>query len=162
MTSWGFSKTFGVAGLQLGYLCSTNKEVMEDIRKQSRGVMRGTTSLSKAVAPVMLSSKLDWWRRDFMVHMHKLRDIWYKRIDEIGGITYSDVEGTYLPFPKFDYGKTSEELLDYLVKEGKIGPSAGTGFGSNGEGHLRFCIATSESILNEALDRLERALKKLK
>jgi bifunctional pyridoxal-dependent enzyme with beta-cystathionase and maltose regulon repressor activities len=24
MTSWGFSKTFGIAGLQLGYMCSTD------------------------------------------------------------------------------------------------------------------------------------------
>ena len=162
MTSWGFSKTFGVAGLQVGYMCSTNKEVMDDVRVQSRSVMRGTSTLSKASALVMLSSALDWWREGLLVHMHKIRDIVYKRFDEIGGISYPKLEGTYLHFPKFDYGMTSKDLLEYLVKEGKIGPASGTGYGTNGEGHLRFCIATSESILNEALDRLERALHKLK
>lgn len=162
MSSWGFSKTFGVAGLQIGYMCSTNKETMDDVRVQSRSAMRGTSTLSKASAPVMLSSALDWWRRDMLVHLHKIRDIVYKRFDEIGGISYPKLEGTYLHFPKFDYGMTSKDLLEYLVKEGKIGPASGTGYGTNGEGHLRFCIATSESILNEALDRLERALNKLK
>jgi len=162
MTSWGFSKTFGVAGLQVGYMCSTNKETLDDVRVQSRSAMRGTSTLSKAAAPVMLSSALDWWRRDMLVHLHKIRDIVYKRFDEIGGISYPKLEGTYLHFPKFDYGMTSNDLLEYLVKEGKIGPASGTGYGTNGEGHLRFCIATSESILNEALDRLEKALHKLK
>ena len=124
--------------------------------------MRGTSTLSKAAAPVMLSSALDWWRRDMLVHLHKIRDIVYKRFDEIDGVSYPKLEGTYLHFPKFDYGMTSNDLLEYLVKKGKIGPASGTGYGTNGEGHLRFCIATSESILNEALDRLEKALHKLK
>jgi len=162
MTAWGFSKTFGVAGLQMGYLCATNKEMIEDLRKQARGVMRGTSTLAKAAAPVMSSKALDWWRRDIVVHLEKIRGICEKRFDEIGGITYSKLEGTYLMFPKFDYGKTSDELRKYLLEEGKIAPSSGTGFGSNGEGSLRFCIATSEAIINEVLDRLENALHKLK
>ena len=162
MTAWGFSKTFGVAGLQMGYLCATNKEMIEDLRKQARGVMRGTSTLAKAAAPVMSSKALDWWRRDIVVHLEKIRGICEKRFDEIGGITYSKLEGTYLMFPKFDYGKTSDELRKYLLEEGKIAPSSGTGFGSNGEGNLRFCIATSETIINEVLDRLENALHKLK
>jgi bifunctional pyridoxal-dependent enzyme with beta-cystathionase and maltose regulon repressor activities len=162
MTAWGFSKIFGVAGLQMGFLCATNKEMIEDLRKQARGVMRGTSTLAKAAAPVMCSKALDWWRRDIVVHLEKIRGICEKRFEEIGGITYSKLEGTYLMFPKFDYGMTSDELRKYLLEEGKIGPSSGTGFGSNGEGHLRFCIATSEAIINEVLDRLENALHKLK
>ncbi|RLI31707.1 pyridoxal phosphate-dependent aminotransferase, partial [Candidatus Bathyarchaeota archaeon] len=73
------------------------------------------------------------------------------------------LEGTYLMFPNLSsYGKTSDEMTDYLLKEGKIAVSSGSHFGSNGEGHVRMCIATSESIINEALDRMERALAKLR
>ena len=48
------------------------------------------------------------------------------------------------------------------MKEARLRFTAGTHFGSRGEGHLRMCIATSEAIINEVFDRLERALEKLR
>jgi aspartate/methionine/tyrosine aminotransferase len=65
-------------------------------------------------------------------------------------------------FPKFDYGKTSDDLYEYMLEEGKLAFSSGTAFGAQGEGHLRFCIATSETLINDVFDRLEKALAKLK
>jgi len=161
MTSWGFSKTFGVAGLQMGYMCATDREVIEDIRKQARGVMRGTSTLAKAAAPVMLGNKLDWWRRDIMAHLHKIRDLCYRRLDELPNVSYPRLEGTYLMFPRLDYGKTSEELHEHMFKEGRLGFSMGTQFGTRGAGHLRMCVATSEAIINEVFDRMEKALSSL-
>jgi len=57
---------------------------------------------------------------------------------------------------------SSEELEEYLLREARLRFTAGTHFGSRGEGHLRMCIATSEAIINEVFDRLERALEKLR
>ncbi|HUS79216.1 MAG TPA: pyridoxal phosphate-dependent aminotransferase [Patescibacteria group bacterium] len=161
MTSWGFSKTFCVAGLQIGYLCSTNKEVMADIRKQASGAMRGTSTLSKAAVPVMCSTKLDWWRRDIMTHYHKTRELAYKRLDEMG-ISYPKLEATYLMYPKFDWGMTCAEIDEFLFKEARVRLSQGTNFGSNGEGHMRMSIASSMGIMTEAFDRMEKAVSKLK
>ena len=163
MTSFGFSKTYGVAGLQMGYLVATNKQMMESLRKIARGVLRGTTSLSKAAAPVMLDDTLRWWREGLVKHIEMIRDLVEKRLKEIGDITCPKLEGTYLMFPNISsYGKNSRELTDYLLKEGKVAVSHGSEFGPNGEGHVRMCIATSEEIINEALNRMERALSKLK
>lgn len=162
MTSWGFSKTFGVAGLQMGYICATNKEIMDDLKKHARGVLRGTSTLSRAAAPVMLDNRLDWWRRDVMKHLHKMRDLCEKRLDELPGVTYPKLEGIYLMFPKFDYGMNSEELNKYMFEEARLRFTPGSNFGSRGEGHQRILIATSEAIMNEALDRMEKALGKLK
>jgi aspartate/methionine/tyrosine aminotransferase len=161
LTSWGFSKTFGVAGLQLGYMATTNKEAMADMRKQATGIQRGSSTLAKAIAPVMLDSTLDWWRRDMMKHLTKIRDLCVKRMNAMKGVTFPDLEGTYVPFPRFDLGIPSKELADRLVKEYKVGLSAGVGFGPLGENHLRICIATSEAIMEKALDRIEAATEKL-
>jgi aspartate/methionine/tyrosine aminotransferase len=161
LTSWGFSKTFGVAGLQLGYMATTNKEAMADMRKQATGIQRGSSTLAKAIAPVMLGSTLDWWRRDMMKHLTKIRDLCVKRMNAMKGVTFPDLEGTYVPFPRFDLGIPSKELADRLVKEYKVGLSAGVGFGAKGENHLRMCIATSEEIMKDALDRIEAATEKL-
>jgi bifunctional pyridoxal-dependent enzyme with beta-cystathionase and maltose regulon repressor activities len=161
MTSWGFSKLFGVAGLQIGYLCATDKEMMEKIRKMTRGVFRGASTLARAAAPVMLDHRLDWWRRDIMEHLQKVRTLCENRLDEMPGVTYPKLEGTYLMFPKFDHGKTSDELCEYMLEEAKVSLASGTRFGSSGEGHLRMTIATSEEIVSEAMNRVENALKKL-
>lgn len=161
MTTWGFSKTFGVAGLRMGYTCATNKEMMEDLRRLAADITRTTNNLAKAAAPVMLDHRLDWWRRDIMAHLHKVRGLCEKRLDELPGVTYPKLEGTYLMFPKFDYGKTSDELFQHMLEEGKVAFEPGSKYGYQGEGHLRMCIATSEAILNEVFDRVEKALAKL-
>jgi aspartate/methionine/tyrosine aminotransferase len=161
ITSWGFSKTFGVAGLQLGYFCTTNKETMTVVKKHARDIQRGSSTLAKAVAPTMLDNTLDWWRKGIMKYLNKIRALCEKRFSEIPGVTMPKLEGTYVPFPKFDYGMNSKELQSYLREEGKIGLSAGDSFGANGEGHLRLCIATSETIMTEVFDRMEKALNKL-
>ncbi len=162
MTSWGFSKTYGVAGLQMGYLCATNKEMMERLWKLAKRVLRGTSTLARAAAPVMLDDTLEWWKTDMMTHLHKIRSLCEKRFEETSGVTCPKLEGTYLMYPKFDYGMTSEELERHMFEEARLRFSAGTQFGPRGEGHLRMCIATSEAIINEVFDRMQKAFKKLK
>jgi aspartate/methionine/tyrosine aminotransferase len=161
LTSWGFSKTFGIAGLQLGYMTTTNKDAMADMRKQATGIQRGSSTLSKAIAPVMLDSTLDWWRRDMMTHLTKIRKLCATRMNKMHGVTFPNLEGTYVPFPRFDLGLNSKNLTDRLQKEYKVGLSAGISFGTKGENHLRMCIATSEAIMRDALDRIEAATEKL-
>jgi len=160
MTSWGFSKTYGVAGLQMGYLCATNKEMMDRLRALAAGVLRGTSTLAMAAAPVMLDDTLEWWRTDVMEHLNKIRALCEKRFDETQGVTYPQLEGTYLMFPRFNYGMNSNELDEYLFKEARVRFRSGAYFGPRGDGHLRMSIASSEEIINEVFDRVQGALKK--
>jgi len=162
VTALGFSKTWGIAGLQMGYLVATNKVMMQSLRRLARGVMRGTNNLALAAAPVMLDGSLDYWKRDMISHLEKIRALCYKRFEEMGNITVPELQGTYLMFPKFDYGKTSDELDKLFLEEARVRLNPGTHFGSLGEGHMRVFNATSEAIMNEALDRMEKALSKLK
>jgi len=63
-------------------------------------------------------------------------------------------------YPKFDYDMKSAELVQYLLDEAMVRLSEGTAYGSQGEGHLRMGIATSEVIIKNALDRITKALTK--
>jgi bifunctional pyridoxal-dependent enzyme with beta-cystathionase and maltose regulon repressor activities len=162
ITSWGFSKTWGVAGLQIGYLAATNNVMMQSLQNIAKGVLRGTNNLALAVAPVMLGQSLDYWKRDMIRQLEKIRELCYKRFDEMGRITVPKLEGTYLMFPKFDYGKTSDELDRFIFGEARVRLNPGSHFGPRGDGHMRVLTATSEAIMKEALDRIERALVKLK
>ena len=64
-------------------------------------------------------------------------------------------------FPKFNFNMNSEKLEEYLVKEAKVRLDHGTIFGERGEGHQRILIATSETIIRDALERMEKALNKI-
>jgi aspartate/methionine/tyrosine aminotransferase len=161
MTAFGFSKTFCVAGLKFGYLCATAPGMMQGIKNIAQDAMRGASNLAMAAAPVMLDNRLDWWRRDIMEHLHKMRDLCEKRLEELPNVVTPKLEGTYLMFPKFKYNMTSDELSKYMIKEAKVALEPGTKYGTNGEGHLRICIATSESIMNEVFDRLEKTIAKI-
>lgn len=161
MTEFGFSKAYGVAGLQIGYLCVTNKEVKEDIMKKTWHVFHGATNLSKAAAPVMLDETLDWWRKGQMEHLHKIRKLCEDKFNELPGVSCPKLEGTYLMYPKFETNMTTDKLTQYIYDEAKVRLQAGTTYGTRGEGHLRMGIATSEVIIKEALDRISKALLKL-
>lgn len=157
-TSWGFSKTWGVPGLQIGYFVATNMDMMENFQKHAKGAMRGTNTLARAVAPIMLSQELDYWKKDMMDHLTKIRGLCKQRLEEMGDIIVPELQGTYLMFPKFNYNKTSQELYDHFFEKARVSLSLGSQFGPEGDGHMRMLIATSEEIINEALDRIEKTL----
>jgi len=161
ISQYGFSKVYNTAGLKIGYLCCTNKERIEDIKRQAFSSMMVATNLSKAAGKVMISDEMEWWHKGLMDHLHKIRGIFETWFEETPNVTYPKLEGTYLMFPKFDLDMPSEKLVEYLVKEAKVRVDPGKKFGELGEGHLRFLIATSETIVNEALERIGKALKKL-
>jgi aspartate/methionine/tyrosine aminotransferase len=160
-TGWGVSKTFGVAGLYLGYIGITNKEMLSGFKKYMKCIQRGSTTLARAAAPVMLDNTLDWWRSSMMNHLHKIREICLKRLNKMPGIKLLRFEGTYVPLIKFDYNMTSIEMFEYLLNEAKVALAPGSNYGTKGEGFQRICIATSEKIIEDTLDRIENAILKL-
>ena len=160
-TAWGVSKTFGVAGLYLGYVCTTNKETMTRFKKFAKCIQRGSTTLARAASPVMLDRTLDWWRKDMMTHLHKIREICYKRLDEIPGVHLPRFEGTYVPLIRFNYNMNSREMFEYLLEKAKVALAPGSNYGPRGEGYQRICIATSETIINETINRISDAITTL-
>ena len=160
-TTWGISKTWGIPGLQCGYTVATNKKIMGDIKKCSAEVYSGMNTLGRAAARAVLDKRSEYWIRGIMKQLHKTRGIATKRLTEMG-CSVPELQGTYLLFPRFNVKMTHDDLFKLMLEKAKVGLQSGTDFGSNGKMHLRMTIATSEAILNEALDRIERTLNTVK
>jgi aspartate/methionine/tyrosine aminotransferase len=159
ITSYGFSKTYGVAGLQVGYLVATNRGMMKRIREIGAEVLRGTSTLSMTAARALLSDEVTYYKSALMEHLHEMRTLSMRYLKEMGGVTCNKLEGTFLLFPNLkSYGLTSSDMTEHLLKKGRVAVSDGSLFGSKGEGHIRVNIATSREILLEAFDRIGRAL----
>ncbi len=161
ITSWGFSKTFSVPGLQAGYLATSNKFIFENLQKIAGGVLRGTNNFSLAIAEPILSGKCENWVKELNAYLQEVRDLVEKRLGGMADVTIPKLQGTYLMFPKFNYGLTSDELEKFFKEEAKVTFNNGHHFGEEGQGHMRVLTATSKGIMNKALDRIEKSIPKL-
>lgn len=168
ITAFGFSKTFGVAGLQIGYAVATNRELMRKIKAigirntgdPDEPALRGTGSLALAAAKVMLSSNVSYYVKELVAYLQETRELAYTRLEATGQIRLTPLEGTFLTFPDLSrFEKSSEKMTEYLLKTGRVAVESGSEFGPSGEGHVRINIGTSKEILTEALNRIEKALK---
>lgn len=161
ITMFGLSKTFGLAGLKVGWLVATNKEIMEEISKIAQGLLRGTTSISLAVAHAVLT-KCEKDISPLVEYLQNLRDYGVKRLNAIDKVTVLPPEGTYVLWPNISaYGLSSTEMYEYLLEKARVATTDGSRYGPGGEGYLRILFPTSKAILSEGLNRIESALSKL-
>ncbi len=161
VTGWGLSKTYSVPGIQAGYLAATNKNLFDNLTKIGGGILRGTNNFGLAIAEPIMKGECEAWKVDLNKYLGEVRDLVEKRLTEMADVTIPKLEGTYLMFPKFNYGVGSEKLCEFFKEEAKVTFNAGNHFGTEGEGHLRVLTATSKGIMNEALDRVEKVIPKL-
>lgn len=164
-TVYGFSKSFGLAGLRIGFLHSPSAKINARILDLSemKTTAYGATTISQIAAQAAWESAWPYFD-EFLLHLKQNRDYAVTRLNAIDGVQCHSPEGTYLLFPNIEaYGKSSEKMANYLLKKGKVAvvPGAAQWFGPGAEGHIRICFATSKGILKEGLDRIEQALEKM-
>jgi aminotransferase len=162
ITVFGLSKTFGLAGLRIGFVVAPNAGVYERLVElsQVRTTAAGVTTLSQ-VAAVAAYEQCWYWADAFLAHLTEMREYVAERLGAIPGVNCHIPEGTYVLFPDITgLGMSSGETADYLLKKARVAvvPGLPRWFGPGAEGNIRLCFSTSRGILTEALDRIERAL----
>ncbi|MGM0431620.1 MAG: pyridoxal phosphate-dependent aminotransferase [Spirochaetota bacterium] len=159
LTVYGFSKSFGIAGLRAGCLYAHDPDIFEQLMVNSevRTTAGGISSLSQ-IAGMACLNQCRYWVDAFIEHLSDNRDYAVERLNNMPGITCHSPQATYLVFPDVTgTGFTSQEITERLLQEAKLAVVPGTArfFGPGAEGHIRICFATSREILKEGLDRLE-------
>ena len=161
------SKTYAMTGWRLGYAAGPRELIaaIETLQSQSTS---NPTSISQAAAvaaltgtqePVGIMAKEFAKRRTYVVD----------RLRAMPGITCTLPEGAFYVFPRVSsyFGakwqdkkiSSAMDLSLYLLQEGKVALVAGEGFGSSE--HVRISYATSMKNLEQGLDQIETALKRL-
>ena len=89
------------------------------------------------------------------------RGIVHGRLNEIG-LACMLPKGAFYVFPSVKaFDMSSEAFAQFLLKEAHVMTVPGSAFGRRGEGYIRISFAASREKLEEALDRIEKALKGL-
>ncbi|MCF0111306.1 MAG: pyridoxal phosphate-dependent aminotransferase, partial [Erysipelotrichaceae bacterium] len=160
LSLFGYSKSFGLAGLRIGAMYATDDEKFRKLVAASDVLTTagGATSLSQ-IAAVAAMDHSDDWSAQFRKHLEENRNYAVDFINNhIPGLKAYRPQATYLLFVDMSALKMkSVEFVNYLLEEEQLAvvPGGHDFFGDQSEGHFRICIATSREILEEGLKRLQ-------
>jgi aminotransferase len=160
---YGFSKTFGLAGLRVGFLAAPTRAVRDGLLEVSRAATTafGVSTLSQVAATAAYDEAWPWFE-GFLAHLRRMRDLAVARLSAIPGLAVRSPEGTYVLFVHIEgLGRGSaEQVATLLLDLGRVAvvPGLARWFGPGATGYIRMTFCTSEAVLTEALDRIERVL----
>jgi len=86
------------------------------------------------------------------------RDLCLTALRALPGVTVPDPDGAFYVFPRIDGLTDSFAFCRRLLVEERVGLAPGSAFGAGGEGSVRICYAAERSVLEPAIERLERFL----
>lgn len=157
------SKTFNLAGLQASALLIPNQTLKRKYNAslQLYDLMGLNTFGADAMeAAYKHGSK---WLDELISYLEE--NILYVEEclrNQMPNISVMRPEATYLVWlDARKLNKTDEELIDLLLKKGKVALHPGSKFGENGAGFLRMNIACPKELLIDGMNRFVKALKDL-
>lgn len=162
VTVSGFSKSYGLAGLRIGMIATTNTKLFDCIFSSSlhQSTIHGANSLGQIAATAALNHA-GQWLSEFVVHLQKMRDLLTDGINEIKGLTTIAPEGCYVSLINIQAtGLTSEEFHKKMLEKAKVAvvPGLTKWFGPSAEGFVRLSFATSDVVLKDAIFRIKNNL----
>ena len=154
----GFSKTYAMTGWRLGYGIMP-KHLADTVGLLLTHGVGCTASFTQIAGTEALTGPQDQVEYVKSVY-RKRRDIIVNGLNDIPGMTCRMPQGAFYVFPNIkSFGKTSDELANYLLKEAGVCLLPGTSFGDMGEGYLRLCYANSIEAIEQALEKIKTAMK---
>ena len=98
-----------------------------------------------------------------VVEYQRRRDYAVKAINEIPGLSCRCPKGAFYIFINIkDLGISSAKFADYLLDEAYIALVPGDVFGTSGEGYIRMSFANSYDNIVEGVERMAKAVEKLR
>ncbi len=156
----GFSKDFAMTGWRLGYACGP-APLIAGLRKVHQYIVMSapTTAQYAALEALKVADEV-------VEHMRlaydRRRQVIVRGLNEIGLPTF-EPRGAFYVFPNIEStGLSSEEFSERLLLEERVAVIPGSVFGPSGEGFVRCSYATSLTELEEALDRIERFVARVR
>jgi aspartate aminotransferase len=169
MPLYTFSKSYAMTGLRLGYVAIRDST----IRDRAKKILFYTASNVASVVQFGGIGALEGTQdciETFRTELRARRDLFYRGVNESAGDIFSGSPpaGAFYAFlrinPDWNEGAQSTpslswRMVEYLIKNGRIGCVPGADFGANGEGYVRFCVARDRQELTGALQSMKQLFR---
>jgi aspartate aminotransferase len=145
----GFSKTYAMTGLRIGYLASQN-EIVEELLKVHQYNTACASSISQAAAKEALAGPQNDVK-SMVKEFERRKNLVVKRLDNMG-LSCTKLEGAFYAFPQVE---NANEFVQKALNLGVV-TVPGNGFGENSVNNVRISYANSYEKIEEAMNRLEK------
>ncbi len=157
------SKTFNIAGLATSMIIIPNSTLKEKFSDYLNKLGIELTNLFGITALEAAYRHGEEWLAQVMDYLEGNLDFLVDYVNTyIPQIKLSRPEGTYLVWLDCrGLGMEHKELVDFFINKAHVGLNDGAAFGEKGSGFMRMNIACSRSLLEEALERIRQAVKRI-
>ena len=160
LTINGLSKAYAMTGWRMGWLAGP-PQIINLAYKLSSQTVSMAANFSMHAAAAALNGPQDCVA-EMVASYKQRRDFMVPAFNAIDGVHCRNIEGAFYLFPSFPGSdKDSLELAEALIEEAGIAGTPGVAFGSTGEGHIRFSIATAMADLERSAERLAQVAHRL-
>ena len=154
------SKTFNLAGLQVGYVFSSNQAIKEHVEQSFLKQEMFLVSPFASTALIAAYEEGEAWVEALLTYLfnnYQYLESFIK--NELPHVKVTPLEGTYLVWLDLNYYKiNSTEFCDQLKENQSLWLNPGSNYGKAREGFVRMNIACPKSLLVNGLQRLKAAL----
>jgi aspartate aminotransferase len=168
LTMNGLSKSYCMTGWRVGYAAGPSNVINAMNKVQSQNVS-STASISMAASVEALNGDQSFISSNNESFLRR-RNLVVKHLNETPGLSCRTPEGAFYVFAsckgvlgkKTESGKilkTDGDFMDYLLEDVGVAGVQGSAFGL--EGFFRISYATSDSILEDACQRIKNACSRL-
>lgn len=152
----GFSKSFAMTGWRLGY-AAAQKRVIDALDLLVLNTFTCTAEFTQIAAIEALQDATN--AVSAMVEEYRARRaLFVGKLNKIPGFRCQAPDGAFYAWVNIeDTQKSAEQVQRILLEEVGVAGIAGAAFGVEGKNYLRFSLANSTAMLEEALARMEMA-----
>jgi alanine-synthesizing transaminase len=166
ITFGGLSKNYMVPGFRIGWgIVSGEKEILSDYIEAINKMLRARLSANHP-EQYGIPVALDGTNEHLVLAMEKLtkrRDMTYKMLNAIDGISCVKPEGAFYAFPSVDIKNDDSHFISELIKETGVIVVPGSGFGQKpGSKHFRVVFLPQDDVLEKAYKSIASFYQKYK
>ncbi|MDM8532989.1 PatB family C-S lyase [Anaerolineales bacterium HSG25] len=153
------SKTFNIPGLGCSFAIVQNPDLLTQLNQARDGIVPWVNVLGLTAAQAAYD-ECDPWLADLRDYLTANRNFLTSYITEkLPSLRPTHPNATYLTWIDCRQSGIEDNPHKFFLEHGKVALNDGTAFGKAGEGFVRLNFGCPRSQLEEALDRMQTALK---
>ncbi len=154
----GFSKAYAMTGFRIGYACAPAELTEAMMRIHQYSMLCASIISQEAALEAIQHGESDTIE---MREQYRVRRNFVVNAFNAMGLKCHLPRGSFYAFPSVaGTGLDSREFAVRLLQEEKVACVPGSAFGPGGEGFVRCCFATSLAQLEEAVERMDRFVRR--